>query len=407
MQEIKKILLVCPHYNEKSNGILVYYSLSDHFTKLGFNVQHYPVDKNVFESDKKKYPLWYLNKFIENIDLFCNKTLCILPDSIPFELSKQLKFKWRLWYLLNKPSFLTNEPLHYMENDIFVSYSNLVAKDEYQLFLNNKIPELNNIIEIINKNQIQKKNQIAIYWGKSRCRGIKLLIILKLLSFGFFKIVPINRNHPSDKKKLYQLLSESKLLVSFDPFTNLVYESNLCRTPCVIADNYMGINYKDYNIDLLGISDKLPHIFSMYRDGINQKNWEKMCHQYYITSKNHLEAVQSLVKFIYQEINLISSLSQAQKQRRIAAIINQHSFQYQLYKNQLRKVDTRIQNFSPVMSLKIYLKLLINRKLQLFFNIISKILLVDTGFVFQFNNLFDSESGNIRKKYFQSVFGRE
>jgi hypothetical protein len=145
----------------------------------------------------------------------------------------------------------------------------------------------------------------------------------------------------------------------------------------------------------------------MYRDGINQKNWEKMCHQYYITSKNHLEAVQSLVKFIYQEINLISSLSQAQKQRRIAAIINQHSFQYQLYKNQLRKVDTRIQNFSPVMSLKIYLKLLINRKLQLFFNIISKILLVDTGFVFQFNNLFDSESGNIRKKYFQSVFGRE
>ncbi|MCX6963451.1 MAG: hypothetical protein NTZ08_13550 [Verrucomicrobia bacterium] len=133
---------------------------------------------------------------------------------------------------------------------------------------------------------------------------------------------------------------------------------------------------------------------------MNRAN-SKMITQYHLTSQNHVGAVQCLVRFINDEFERLSGLSQFEKQRRIDAISNNHFTEYHNYKKKLCKVNYDFANFSPILSLKTYVKLAIIFNLRLIFNLISKLLLVDTVFVYQINRLFEAEMANICNNYFQ------
>jgi len=397
-----KIIIFAPNYDEKSNGIVILYKLSEYLDEIGCETFFYPIDEKLFNDNKNKYPSKYLSKFVSNIESEKENSICILPDAIPFELSKKLNFRWRVWYLLNRPSFLTKQPLFYYENDIFISYSKLVSDFDHQFFLNSPISEVENIISALKNKKIRKKNQIIVYWGKSRSRNFKLLFLLKILSLGFTKIIPINRQYPVDKKQLYKLISESRLLISFDPLTNLNYEANLCMTPCLIADNYMQIDFRKYNISLLGISDKISKMLDMFYKGISKKDWIRMIDEYKESTQNHLSETKNVLAYIQNEFSRVYQLPQVSKEQRIKQREQIDLLAFLNNEKKLKEVDIRLHTYSPIFSFKILIKVLIIRILQIINILLCRILLVDTGFIYKLNRLIERERDCIFKKYIDS-----
>jgi hypothetical protein len=398
----KKILIIAPNYDDKSNGIIILYKLSEYLDEIGYETFFYPIDEKLFNDNKNKYPSKYLRKFVSNIEFEKENAVCILPDAIPFELSKKLNFRWRVWYLLNRPSFLTKQPLFYYENDIFISYSKLVSVFDYQFFLNSPIPEVENIISALKEKKIRKKNQIIVYWGKSRSRNFKVLFLLKILSLGFTKIIPINRRYPVDKKQLYTLISESRLLISFDPLTNLNYEANLCRTPCLIADNYMQIDYRKYNISLLGISDKISEMLDMYYKGISKKDWLRMIDEYKETTQNHLSETKNALAYIFSEFKKVSNLSNAEKIQRIQDRSRYDIHNFEQFKKQMAQVDVRLQEYEPILSFRVLIMHFLLNILKLAIKIMSLSSIFDKKFIYRLNVLIKNEKSLILKRYISS-----
>ena len=78
MWDQKNILLICPPYDEKSNGIVIFYSLADYLCELNYNVKLYPASIDDFENKKSTYPYKYQSKFITSSEVNKDTTLCIL-----------------------------------------------------------------------------------------------------------------------------------------------------------------------------------------------------------------------------------------------------------------------------------------------------------------------------------------
>ncbi|MGC4073215.1 MAG: hypothetical protein QM760_12000 [Nibricoccus sp.] len=70
---------------------------------------------------------------------------------------------------------------------------------------------------------------------------------------------------------MFDLLRRARLLVSFDPLTNLSYEATLCGTPSFIADNYMNLRYTDFNVPLLGFFEDPAEVENRYNHGISKR----------------------------------------------------------------------------------------------------------------------------------------
>ncbi len=349
MKEIKcKFLIVCQNWTASSNGVSILYKLSSHIEQLGYECNLYIYDHPTLNP---KAPPEYQNRVVNKIDENDDRLIVILPDALPFEISKSIKAKNRVWYLLNKPMVLTKEPIFIQENDLFVSYSGLVNKNLRQLFYNAKIEGIDNIIEKITGGEITKKNQILVYWGKARKTHRAKLFFMAL--FLKAKIVPITRTLPSCKTSLLKLLAESKLLVTFDPLTNLSYEATLCKTPVFIADNYSKINYRDYNIPLYGLFEDIRKLQIYYKRGIKDSIYRKILTIYDATTQNHLQTTELFVKYVTGTLD--SKNGEKTCKDNNPALRDFFLSEYRDFESRRKLFNPALSEYVPVLNMKAYL----------------------------------------------------
>ncbi len=260
--------LVMPHYTPSSNGVMVLYFLADTLEQLGHRTTLVPLDREVFIQNRHNYPARYLEKFQTHTGLVDPESIAIIPETAPAATVASLTEKKRVWYLLNKPMLLTGEPIMYAPEDLVVVHSGLISKAYFNLFIVREIPELN--LENLRPATTAKENLILLYYGKSRMVKIPSCIKRLIKSKGA-EVVIINRHFPKSRDLLFDLLKKARLLVSYDPLTNLNYEATLCGTPCYIVDNYMQLKFSDFNIPLHGIFEDKQEIGHYYNQGLNHE----------------------------------------------------------------------------------------------------------------------------------------
>ena len=151
-------------------------------------------------------------------------------------------------YILARPYTLNGSWVDYDEKDFVLNYSNVISGDGCHLNLQNEI--LHKQLAPYLNCQFDREDKVAIYYGK--LRPALNLNIAKTLAKRFQKIEIITRKYPSNKSALYKLISESRLLISLDPLSNLSYESTLLGTPVYIADSIFEKEYENYNFPLRG-----------------------------------------------------------------------------------------------------------------------------------------------------------
>jgi hypothetical protein len=202
----------------------------------------------------------------------------------------------------------------------------------------------------------KKKNQIVIYWGKCRKSFYFRILFFSILSG--IKIVSVNREWPPNKRDLYKLISDSRLLVSFDPLSNLCYESTLCRTPVFIIDNYINVNFTEYNIPLYFITTSLKKAIVYYKKGINIKEYQSIISIYNISTQNHLDIVKKFVVHLKAEIDALANQSIDEKKLIIDNISESDLISYKQLKNNGRftkaKLSYQLPLFNSILALKLF-----------------------------------------------------
>jgi hypothetical protein len=301
--------LVMPNYTLSSNGVMVLYLLADMLEQLGHRLTLVPLDMEVFIRCRHDYPARYLDKFETNYGLVDPESIAIMPETTPAETAANLAAKRRVWYLLNKPIVLTHEPIIYRPEDLTIAYSGLISKIYFNLFILREIPELN--LESITGPAVPKEELILFYYGKSLTSHIPGAI-RKLIKSKGAKVVVINRTFPKSRDLLFSLLKKAKLLVSYDPFTNLNYEATLCRTPCYIFDNYMHLDFADFNLPLHGIFENKQEVDHYYDHGLNH---DLVVQNYRAAIANNGPLVEKFVQLCDNWFELTSRLNQSETGR--------------------------------------------------------------------------------------------
>jgi hypothetical protein len=360
-------VIVTQNWDSKSNGIKVLYKLSEYIEKCGYKCFLYIWNCS---ENNQGIPNKYKKKIIDKIDYSDDSLIVILPDALPYSISKEIKSKNRVWYLLNKPMVLTKEPIFIQPNDIFISYSNLVNDWMHQAYYNLEVDGIDGIIQKNMMGEVVKKNQIAVYSGKARklsyFRLLALACILKS------RIVPITRSIPASKDKLFEIISESKLLITFDPLTNLIYESTLCKTPVYIADNYTNTNYKKYNIPLYGVVTKKKYLFLYFRKGIPKRLYNKIVNIYKNSISCHEYETQKMISYILEnlEYSIKNDVKEINTKKIEATFVSEYSF----LQNQNKLMNHFLTNKTPIYSFKflkqLFLLFILRKNVNYFFVIL-------------------------------------
>lgn len=364
MEKNYQFVIVTQNWDSKSNGISILYKLSDYIEKCGFKCWIYIYNVPYGKSDE---PINYKKRVIDKIDYNNDALIVILPDALPYEISRKIKSRNRVWYLLNKPMVLTKEPIHINKNDVFVAYSNLISEIETQFFLNNQIPYIDEIIPKIFNCEIKKKNQIAIYSGKARKISYLKILLYKLI-YGV-RIVPITRDLPKNKKTLLNILAESKILISYDPLTNIIYESILCRTPVFVADNYLRIKYKKYNIPLLGVFEKKELLKKYFFRGINENQYKYIVDSYSTSINNHINTTETFIQYVISEFNKPYGCREKDN------LLKQKFFEFEFNQSKLKGnlFNSNLTNYAAIFDFKTVLRIIrlgvINNTIKIICNI--------------------------------------
>ena len=391
-----KFVVVTQSWDSKSNGIRILYNLSSLIKELGYECFLYIWNS----SNETDIPDEYKERIIANIDYKDDSIIVILPDAIPYLVSKQIKCKNRVWYLLNKPMVLTKEPIHIEPNDLFVSYSRLVNEYDYQAFYNSKIEGVEEIIEKVKKGELKKKNQVALYSGKARrVSSYKLFILSKILGA---KIIPITRSIPENKKALLKVLAESKLLISFDPLSNIIYESTLCKTPVYIPDNYVGAEYEKYNIPLFAISTKYNSIYKNYRKGIPDGVYKKILDVYYQSTNNHLLETERFIGYILENVTINAFCNSERELNSKRSSIFKNEFENLAKRDFL--INHNLVNYAPVLSEKVFLQLILLRCFKFFTNVLILLLRIDFAFANEIRAKMYVQKCNILTRHIKEMY---
>jgi hypothetical protein len=346
---ITTFVILAPHYNPASNGIMLVYNLGALLRELGYHACFYPLNMRDFLLHLHLYPMNILENFIRTADELPVDAAVIMPDTTPPDILADIPCRHRIWYLMNKPWLLTGLPTCYRPDDAVVSYSGLVSKAHFNVFFNRKFTDFDPESQEHQTAILNKRDLILIYAGKSRAMQLDKKIVAFIRKTGA-EVICIHRHFPSDRNQLYRLLRSARLLISFDPLTNLNYESTLCGTPCYIPDNYMGIDYADYNISLPGIFEDVGQLSHYYETGISADLQEGILATYRSTTSNHLNTARSLVDYCHQWFSLVR---RADSDSEIKALLETHN-QIRLENDLLyfktcksTAIDSKLQTFVP------------------------------------------------------------
>lgn len=301
---ITTFVILAPHYNPASNGIMLIYNLGALLRELGYNAFFFPLNRRDFLLHLHLYPTDILENFIRTAEELPVDAAVIMPDTTPPDILADIRCKHRIWYLMNKPWLLTGLPTSYRPMDAVISYSGLVSKTHFNAFFNRKFTDFDPNSQEHRAAILNKRDLILIYTGKSRAMKIDKKIAA-LIRTTRAEVVCIHRHFPSDRNQLYRLLRSARLLISFDPLTNLNYEATLCGTPCYIPDNYMGIDYADYNIPLPSIFEDVGQLTRYYQTGIPPAQQKAIFATYRSSTSNHLNTARALVDYCKQWFSLV------------------------------------------------------------------------------------------------------
>lgn len=293
---IEEFTIVVPNYSACSNGIMLLYQLRDLLRSEGVRARYYPLDERAFGACRHTYPSDVLEGFIEPPELPGPESVLILPDTTPADVVTMFPRHRRVWYLLNQPWRLIGQPACYRPEDAVVAYSRLVSTTHFNLFLNRAIPDCDPTSDAHRASMRSKKDLVVLYYGKSRTGRIDANVRRFLRRTGA-RVVGIHRNVPASPRELYDLLLSARLLVSYDPLTNLSYEATLCGTPCYVADNYLSIPYADYNLPLHGVFEDPAALDRWYRQGIPGPLQDEILRVYSQSVAGHGEAVRSFLTY--------------------------------------------------------------------------------------------------------------
>jgi hypothetical protein len=260
--------IAAPHYTPSSNGVVLLYRLGELLERSGHKVSFVPNDRHAFETHRSIYSDELLRKFIPNPADADPRSIAIFPETTPAEIIAALPAKRRIFYLLNRPYTLTGRPLLYRPDDLVVAYSGLISKVHFNLFITNPILEFEQFEET-GASPPPKEDLILFYFGKTRHDKIPPAVSRVINKYNA-EVVVMNRVFPKSRETLFDLLRRARLLVSFDPLTNLSYEATLCGTPSFIADNYMNLSYGDFNLPLAGFFEDEQQVEHRYKYGINK-----------------------------------------------------------------------------------------------------------------------------------------
>jgi hypothetical protein len=150
-------------------------------------------------------------------------------------------------FLMNRPWFLSGKGIDYGDSDYIVAYSGLIDTGLPHLFL---------LVDDREKYRpfrgVARKRGVSVYFGKVNPEILKRGIpLLKELS-RHHRLVPITRQVPDRKELLFRTIAESRLLVSFDPLSNLNHEATLLDTPVLLMDDSYGVMKGRFNLPLHG-----------------------------------------------------------------------------------------------------------------------------------------------------------
>jgi hypothetical protein len=229
-----RFIFYIPMYQPNSNGVRVLYLLGEITRKMGFDVQVVASDHAVV--DVTKLPARY-ERFFQRADLdFSSKDvrpsdIVVYADTVsdnPLAAARVVR------YLCNRPFVLTGAPVAYGESDFVASYSSWVDPHAFRLFL------LNDDRHLFYPADVASKESLAlIYFGKKPTDSIPREVKRFLERFETHTL--ITRQFPKNRLELGNLLRRARVLVSFDPLTNLCYEATLCNTPALLVNDDFGL----------------------------------------------------------------------------------------------------------------------------------------------------------------------
>ena len=235
------IVFYVPSYHQHSNGIVMLWNIAYQFSLLK--------KSNIFVyempwGERNIPPHKFLRLLIDKKEFEAlENPIVIYPD---VEAKNPLNAKRVVRYLLAKPLSLENKFLPGPE-DYIVSYSKLISDqkilDEFY-FLGDELEILN---EVKSKSE---KNLISIYYGKCFIEEVPLYIKGIISKFDSVKI--ISRTSPDSKKELYDILSKSKLLISFDSFSHIALIANIFGTPVLFTNDIFSKVFSNFNQKIYG-----------------------------------------------------------------------------------------------------------------------------------------------------------
>ncbi len=234
------IVFYVPYYHEHSNGIKILWEIAYRFSLINKNT-------HLIEASwgpKIKRPKKYDGLVIKKSSLsYLDDPIVIYPDVFH---DNPLNAKRSVKYLLAKPFSFGNE-FTPQANDFVATYSQMVLDkkilDQFY-FLNNE-PEYFKNIDIK-----RKKNLVSIYYGKCRVGDSYKYLLDIINQFEFVEI--ITRSTPDNQEDLHKILSQSKLLISFDAFSHISLIANIYGTPVLFTDNIFSEVFRNFNQEFYG-----------------------------------------------------------------------------------------------------------------------------------------------------------
>ena len=291
-----KFVFLAPRYNPASNGIMLIYELAQLLRIKGHETwlcSANPNDCIWLESapeDQRPYMLRSHTHAPAN-------AIAILSDTTDAKMVDQLPCQRRVWYLMNRPWVLTGFPAQYCPEDAVIAYSGLISTTHATVFFNRKFTDFDPLSPDHREVIKHKKSLVLVYIGKSRMTGLTSRIRRIIMEKGA-TIIGIHRYYPASRAQLYTLLRQARMLISFDPLTNLNYEATLCGTPCYIADNYMGLDFTAYNLPLHGLFENIEELSSYYDNGIPADKMDMIWSAYGRSISQHEENALVFVEHI-------------------------------------------------------------------------------------------------------------
>ena len=193
---------------------------------------------------KIKRPKKYDSLVIDKSSLaYLDDPIVIYPDVFH---DNPLNAKRSVKYLLAKPFSFGNDFIPFA-TDYVATYSQMVLDkkilDQFY-FLNNE-PEYFKNIDIK-----KKKNLVSIYYGKCRVGDSYKYLLDIINQFEYVEI--ITRSTPENQEDLHRILSQSKLLISFDAFTHISLIANIYGTPVLFTDNLFSEVFRSFNQKIYG-----------------------------------------------------------------------------------------------------------------------------------------------------------